>query len=83
MRPSIRNNSEWHKDSVIKLVASVVGPDHTVDLENYDLLILVNVVQVGAHHHGLLQVARSYQIPRKHANNAESMWNERCWKRLR
>jgi len=45
VRPSIRNNSEWHKDSVIKLVASIVGPDHTVDLKNYDLLILVNVVQ--------------------------------------
>ncbi|PGH18886.1 hypothetical protein AJ80_04304 [Polytolypa hystricis UAMH7299] len=45
IRPTIRNNTEWHKDSIIKLVASVVGPRHSVDLKNYDALILVDVLQ--------------------------------------
>ncbi|KAK2871853.1 hypothetical protein FQN49_002764 [Arthroderma sp. PD_2] len=45
IRPTIRNNTDCHRDSVIKLVASIVGSGHSVDLKNYDLLILVEVIQ--------------------------------------
>ncbi|KAI5286701.1 hypothetical protein KEM54_006581 [Ascosphaera aggregata] len=45
IRPTIRQNADWHKDSVAKVVAEVVGPDHLVDLKNYDLLILVEVMR--------------------------------------
>jgi hypothetical protein len=31
---------------VIRQVASIVGPGHSVDLKNYDLLILVEVLKV-------------------------------------
>ncbi|KAF2031823.1 hypothetical protein EK21DRAFT_99364 [Setomelanomma holmii] len=43
IRPSIRNNKELTRDEVIKKVAAAVGPNHKVDLQNYDLLILVEV----------------------------------------
>lgn len=46
IRPSIRNNNTWHRDEVIKLVADAVGTGHTVDLKNYDKLILVDVYRV-------------------------------------
>ncbi|KAM5441314.1 hypothetical protein MferCBS31731_003743 [Microsporum ferrugineum] len=45
IRPTIRNNSDCHRDSVIKLIAGIVGSEHSVDLKNYDLLILVDVIQ--------------------------------------
>ncbi|GES58457.1 THUMP domain protein [Aspergillus terreus] len=45
IRPSIRANSKFKRDDVIKTVARVVGPGHSVDLKNYDLLILVEVAQ--------------------------------------
>lgn len=43
IRPTIRNNNILKRDDVIKTVASAVGDQHTVDLTNYDLLILVDV----------------------------------------
>lgn len=46
IRPTIRHNSDWNRDSVIKLVAKAVGPGHQVDLKNYDLLILVDIMRV-------------------------------------
>lgn len=46
IRPTIRNNNTFKRDEVIKLVASAVGDVHTVDLKNYDLLILVDVYRV-------------------------------------
>jgi tRNA acetyltransferase TAN1 len=46
IRPSIRNNKELTRDEVIKKVAAAVGPNHKVDLQNYDLLILVEVYKV-------------------------------------
>ncbi|EFE35484.1 uncharacterized protein ARB_05526 [Trichophyton benhamiae CBS 112371] len=45
IRPTIRNNTDCQRDSVIKLIASIVGGKHSVDLKNYDLLILVDVIQ--------------------------------------
>ncbi|KAK1142449.1 hypothetical protein N8T08_007811 [Aspergillus melleus] len=45
IRPVVRGNSKFNRDILIKTIAQVVGPDHTVDLKNYDLLILVEVVQ--------------------------------------
>ncbi|EFE40759.1 hypothetical protein TRV_04532 [Trichophyton verrucosum HKI 0517] len=45
IRPTIRNNTDCQRDSVIKLIASIVGGEHSVDLKNYDLLILVDVIQ--------------------------------------
>ncbi|KIW00870.1 uncharacterized protein PV09_07626 [Verruconis gallopava] len=43
IRPSIRNNQTLTRDDVIKQVAEVVGPSHSVDLRAYDLLILVEI----------------------------------------
>ncbi|KAI5293130.1 hypothetical protein KEM52_005812, partial [Ascosphaera acerosa] len=45
IRPTIRQNTDWHKDSVAKAVAEVVGPRHPVNLKNYDVLILVEVMR--------------------------------------
>ncbi|KAJ4365867.1 hypothetical protein N0V83_008489 [Neocucurbitaria cava] len=43
IRPSIRNNTEFTRDEIIKSVAAAVGPGHKVDLHGYDLLILVEI----------------------------------------
>jgi tRNA acetyltransferase TAN1 len=48
IRPTSRNSSQLSRDTVIKTVAEVVGPNHSVDLTNYDLLILVDVVLVSS-----------------------------------
>ncbi|KAK0934495.1 hypothetical protein LTR29_013905 [Friedmanniomyces endolithicus] len=45
IRPSIRNHNILSRDSVIKQIASDVGLDHTVDLKNYELLIIVEIYQ--------------------------------------
>lgn len=77
----VRGNSKFNRDVLIKTIAQVVGPGHSVDLKNYDLLILVEVVQVCA-------------TPRRKANslgrvrlmlkcNIESDWNERSGVGLR
>lgn len=34
------------RDDVIKRVADIVGPKHSVDLKNFDLLILVEIYRV-------------------------------------
>ncbi len=49
IRPSIRNNDILHRDSIIKTVADAVSgfsSSHSVDLTNYDCLILVEVYRV-------------------------------------
>jgi tRNA acetyltransferase TAN1 len=46
IRPSIRNNKELTRDDVIRTVAAIVGPGHKVDLQGYDLLILVEIYKV-------------------------------------
>lgn len=46
IRPTLRNHNILTRDSIIKQVASLVGPGHIVDLKNYDLLIVVEVYQV-------------------------------------
>ncbi|KAK1050749.1 hypothetical protein LTR74_016940 [Friedmanniomyces endolithicus] len=45
IRPSIRNHNILNRDSVIKQIARIVGPDHAVDLKNYELLIIVEIYQ--------------------------------------
>jgi tRNA acetyltransferase TAN1 len=47
IRPTVRGNSKLSRDVVIKTVADVVGPEHPVNLKNYDYMILVDVAQVG------------------------------------
>lgn len=46
IRPSVSGNKTFNRNIIIKTVADVVGPEHPVDLKNYDLLILVTVIQV-------------------------------------
>lgn len=46
IRPTVTSNNKFSRDSIIKTVASVVGREHSVDLKNYDLLIIVLVIQV-------------------------------------
>lgn len=45
----MRGNSKFNRDLIIKTVADVVGPEHPVDLKDYDVVILVDVVQVSYH----------------------------------
>jgi tRNA acetyltransferase TAN1 len=45
IRPTIRSNEKFKRDTVIATVADVVGREHKVDLKNYDLIILVDVFQ--------------------------------------
>nr|KMM73121.1 hypothetical protein CPAG_09410 [Coccidioides posadasii RMSCC 3488] len=45
IRPTVRNNHEWPRDTVIRLVARAVGQGHAVDLKTYDALILVDIIQ--------------------------------------
>ncbi|KAL4754005.1 hypothetical protein BDW72DRAFT_190432 [Aspergillus terricola var. indicus] len=45
IRPSVRGNKKFDRNTIIKTVADIVGPEHPVDLKNYDLIILVDVVQ--------------------------------------
>ncbi|KAF3127137.1 hypothetical protein TWF703_010085 [Orbilia oligospora] len=43
IRPNLRDHRVLNRDEIIKSVARIVGPDHKVDLKNYDLLIIVEV----------------------------------------
>ncbi|EAW09683.1 THUMP domain-containing protein [Aspergillus clavatus NRRL 1] len=45
IRPTVRGNNKFNRDGVIKTIADVVGPEHPVDLKNYDLIILVHLIQ--------------------------------------
>lgn len=78
IRPSVSSNKKFDRNTVIKTVADIVGPDHPVDLKNYDLVILVTVVQVSFHFilpsHSKLEIANVY---------AECHRDERSRKRLR
>lgn len=46
IRTTIRNNNTMKRDDVIKQVADAVGTRHSVDLTNYDLLIIVDIYRV-------------------------------------
>ena len=48
IRTSIRNHAILKRDFVIKQVANAVGSPHTVDLTQYETLILVEVYKVSA-----------------------------------
>ncbi|KAH8692684.1 THUMP domain protein [Talaromyces proteolyticus] len=45
IRPTIRNCHQLNRDIIIQTVAAAVGPEHKVDLKNYDHVILVEVAQ--------------------------------------
>lgn len=42
----MRGNTKLNRDVIIKVVADAVGPEHPVNLKNYDLMILVDVAHV-------------------------------------
>lgn len=46
IRTTIRNHHVLKRDDVISQVAAAVGDKHSVDLKNYDRLILVEIYQV-------------------------------------
>ena len=46
IRPTRRNHNDLKRDEIIKQVARSVGRKHSVDLKNYDHLILVEVYRV-------------------------------------
>jgi tRNA acetyltransferase TAN1 len=46
IRPTRRNHNIMKRDEIIRQIASVVGAGHSVDLKNYDYLILVDVYRV-------------------------------------
>ena len=46
IRTTIRNNNTMKRDDVIKQVADAVGPRHSVDLKNYDRLVVVDIYRV-------------------------------------
>ena len=48
IRPSVRGNNKFNRDTIIKTVADIVGKEHPVNLKNYDKMILVDVCQVGS-----------------------------------
>ncbi|KAF2671790.1 THUMP domain-containing protein [Microthyrium microscopicum] len=43
IRANLRNHNQLKREEVIRRVAEIVGHLHTVDLKNYDLLILIDV----------------------------------------
>ncbi|KAK8203896.1 THUMP domain-containing protein [Phyllosticta capitalensis] len=43
IRPNVRNHKTMTRDTIIRTVAAAVGQGHSVDLKNYDLLILVDI----------------------------------------
>lgn len=46
IRPTRRNHNVMNRDEIIRQVARIVGRDHSVDLKNYDHLVLVDVYRV-------------------------------------
>jgi len=46
IRPTRRNHNVMKRDDIIKQIAKAVGGKHSVDLKNYDYLILVDVYRV-------------------------------------
>ena len=48
IRLTRRNHNVLKRDEIIRQVASAVGPRHSVDLKNYDYLILVDVYRVSS-----------------------------------
>lgn len=49
IKPTIRNHSTLKRDDIIKQIATMVGQGHSVDLKNYDYLILVDIYKVCPH----------------------------------
>ena len=46
IRPTIRDHNVLGRMDIINTVAKCVGPDHQVDLKNYEVLVLVEVYRV-------------------------------------
>ena len=61
IRPTRRNHNVMNRDEIIQQIAKAVGSKHSVDLKNYDLVILVDVYRVSR-----LSLIMSTRV---HANN--------------
>lgn len=48
IRPNVRNHKTMTRDTIIRTVAAAVGQGHSVDLKNYDLLILVDIYKASS-----------------------------------
>lgn len=44
----MRNHKTMTRDTIIRTVAAAVGQGHSVDLKNYDLLILVDIYKASS-----------------------------------
>lgn len=83
IRPNIRNSNQLSRDAVITQIASAVGPQHTVDLKAYDLLIIVEIYKVRTR-----ASCRSFCKPgikdslRPAGDALERLWHECRWQRL-
>lgn len=71
-----------NRDDVIKRVADIVGPKHSVDLKNFDLLILVEIYRVSRisdifSKRGFADKLMTLRV------QPECMRHERGWSRLR
>ncbi|PNS21370.1 hypothetical protein CAC42_1149 [Sphaceloma murrayae] len=58
IRPTIRNHNTLKRDGIIKKVATMVGDAHSVDLTDYDALILIDVFKNVI---GMSVVGREYE----------------------
>lgn len=61
VRTNMRNHNTLKRDAIIKMVAGLVGQPHKVDLKNYDLLITVEIYQVGT----IIETKRVESLERK------------------
>lgn len=62
------------RDDVIKQVAEAVGTRHSVDLTNYDLLIIVDIYRVL----GNIAPGPIYQLIRAIANTSAEHFGDEC-----
>ena len=80
IRPTKRNHNVMKRDEIIKQVARCVGSNHSVNLKNYDHLILVEVYRVSQPPASVCMNSRSRL---KHADAGLSLeehpWYECCW----
>lgn len=77
IRPTIRNNDKLDRDYIIKTVADAVSQlnsNHSVDLKNYDCLILVEVYRVS-----LRPRIVCFLCPADRFDMEERVRNEHCW----
>ena len=78
IRPTRRNHNVMKRDEIIRQIARTVGSKHSVDLKNYDHLILVDVYRVSLSAFGFsLSTSLHADCP---FYFEECAWNEHRWK---